>query len=361
MWFHIKKILFLIDDIWPTSNRPEGFLSDLEGLLQGSPESRMAISTRSLHIASTGGSHDDFGARDECGPISIAILMARVAPGMAPSEQNRKAARSILELCSELPIALSVAGAAIALRMKSGLAFDTACRIYFENISDEKTLHLVFFFLDYAIPVSLAALEDEVQKSRNGLQLLTSFSVHDLYTSLCVLQNQQFAPVSVLARMWNVNESNAIDICTISSSMSLAKISKQVFDGWEQCGLHIHDLHLDFCRRSADRSGDKKNWHRRLLNGHMTRAFAVNETDAADDTDGLHGLNMLECTPRPWWQDDLANKGYIRKQLTWHLRSAGLDIELGATILESPLDQCPRSRGRGPGVEDRFRYFASGC
>lgn len=66
MWFHGKKILFLIDDIWQTASRPEGYLPDLEGLLQGSPNSRIVISTRSLYIASKGGSHVNFGSREEC-------------------------------------------------------------------------------------------------------------------------------------------------------------------------------------------------------------------------------------------------------------------------------------------------------
>lgn len=80
VWFHGKRILFLIDDIWRTPTCPQGYLSYLEGLLRGSPERRLAIFTRSLLVAAKIGSHVDFGARDPCGPISEAVFMAHVAP-----------------------------------------------------------------------------------------------------------------------------------------------------------------------------------------------------------------------------------------------------------------------------------------
>lgn len=60
IWFYGKRILFLIDDIWPSPGRPEGFLQELGGLIQGSPESRIAISTRCSTMAVKTGSHVDF-------------------------------------------------------------------------------------------------------------------------------------------------------------------------------------------------------------------------------------------------------------------------------------------------------------
>lgn len=53
IWFRGKRILFLIDDIWPNAFGPQGYLPELEGLLQGSEDSRIVISTRSLQIATT--------------------------------------------------------------------------------------------------------------------------------------------------------------------------------------------------------------------------------------------------------------------------------------------------------------------
>lgn len=123
IWFHGKRILFLIDDIWPSSNRPEGYLPELEGLLQGGPESRIAISSRSLQVAGRGGSPVVFGERDPCGPISLAIFMSHAAPEVHPGKSHLQEAQRILQLCYGLPIALSVAGAAVSMGMNSGAGF----------------------------------------------------------------------------------------------------------------------------------------------------------------------------------------------------------------------------------------------
>lgn len=150
--------------------------------------------------------------------------------------------------------------------------------------------------MDSAIRQSLAILEDEFQNG-DGLDL-HEHSLSDLYTSLCVLINQQFAPVPVLALMWRISEDNAEDICVMLSSMSLAKMPTQMLDGREQCGVNIHDLHLDFCRHNAGRSGVEKLWHRRLLNGHMTTDTSLNAGISMDEVDNIRGFNMLEYLPR---------------------------------------------------------------
>lgn len=64
----------------------------------------------------------------------------------------------------------------------------------------------------------------------------------------------------------------------------------------------------------------------------MTLGAVLNETGPTDDVGDHLGLNMLEYTPRPWWQEDCPNKEYIRKHLSRHLHCAGLNLELGATI-----------------------------
>lgn len=193
--FHGKRILFLINDIWPSSYRPEGYLPELEGLLEGSPESHIAISTRSVHVAAVGGSHVDFGARDPYGPISVAIFMTHAAPKLDHNDKHLEAARGILTLCFGLPISLSIAGAAVSVRMNSGLEFDQACRMYFDQISDEMALYPGTQFLENAIRLSLATLEAESEKDGYGVRESTPHSVSNLYGSLCVLENQQFAPV----------------------------------------------------------------------------------------------------------------------------------------------------------------------
>lgn len=43
---------------------------------------------------------------------------------------------------------------------------------------------------------------------------------------------------------------------------------------------------------------------------------------------------MLQYVPRSWWGEEVVNLAYIQRNLSRHLREAGLDIELGATMLD---------------------------
>lgn len=209
VWFHGKRILFLIDDIWPTSTCSEGFLPDLECLLQAYPESHMAISTRSVKITGKRGSHVGFSARDLSAPSSLMMLLAHALPAALPSEHLLECCKQVLRLRAGLPISLSIAGAAIALRMSSEDEFGYECQAYAEDIQAQISLHPGASFLENAIQLSLAALvAEDREKTARGLRDVTEYSFSELYTSLCILESQQFAPVPVLARMWNRTPEN---------------------------------------------------------------------------------------------------------------------------------------------------------
>lgn len=353
IWFQDKCVLFLIDDVWPTSASPEGCLPELEGLLRGNKDSHIAISTRSLLISAYGGSCVDFAARDPRGPFSTAIFMAHAALDMKPSESRLKAMQGILDLCSGLPIALYVAGSTLSMHMKMRLGFEPACQVYLDEISNEMTVHPGVRFLENAIHLSLTALEVDFEKI--GGHDSKEYYVRDLYDSLCVLKNQQAVPLSVLALMWNIPEAQTKNVSLSFSSISLAKISIQRrVQGNEECALHIYDLHLDYCRQNAVRNGNEQEWHRRLLNGHVAPNASLNETIDAFSVDGLLGLNLLEYSSRSCWNDDVVNKEYISKNLTRHLRSTGHVVELGATVLDLRWVSAQAREGEVLGVTTDF-------
>lgn len=120
-WFHGKRILFLIDDIWPTPDCPQGFLYEMNALLQGSPEGRIATSTRSTVIAIKTSLQVDFGARDPQGDIAIEMFMSHAIhkPGIAFDDDHVEAARGMLGHCAGLPIALAVTGEGVAARINA--------------------------------------------------------------------------------------------------------------------------------------------------------------------------------------------------------------------------------------------------
>lgn len=221
--------------------------------------------------------------------------------------------------------------------------------MYFKELTDEMTVNPMAKVLQSAIRLSLDALAADWESRE-----LKKYSASDLYTSLCVLENQQFAPVPVLSRMWDVSEAKAETICTIFRSMSLTKISIQMLDGREQCGLLIHDLYLEYYHQKASHGGDERLWHRRSLDGHMTGSPSWTGSDSEDHLDCRLSLNMLECKSRPWWRDDTANKEYILQHLSRHLRGAGLDVELGATVLDIRWISAQGLQGGAVGLKTDF-------
>lgn len=227
----------------------------------------------------------DFSSRNPTGPVSLAIFMANAAPAEKPRKGHLETARSILEMCSGVPIALSVAGAGVSLLVRSGTAFDEACRQYLDTMLEEMALYPSSSFLDNAIRLSLTSLAAESEKSGGGV-LKAQYSVSELYASLCVFEKQQFVPVSVLSRMWNVPDEAAKDICNMFSSMSLAGLSTGAVDGCEQCGLYIHELHLAYCKQIAAQSGVEREWHRRLLQRHDP----ITQSHSRDDFDFPFGV-----------------------------------------------------------------------
>ncbi len=94
--------------------------------------------------------------------------------------------------------------------------------------------------------------------------------IRDLYTSLCVLTNQVCVTVSVLGRMWKLDEKLACDIAKLFCEMSLATLSwKSGNDVVEKSGLNLHHLHLDFCKQEAELNNSHSLWNSALLNGHL--------------------------------------------------------------------------------------------
>lgn len=207
IWFYGKRVLLLIHDIWLAPSRPQGFLPESGGLLQGSPESRIAISTRSTAIAINTGSNVDFDTRDPQGSVAVGIFMSHAMPDKEFDDDSVESAVAILEHCAGLPIALAVTGEAVAIRLNAGLRLGIACEKYFELLSYK--MHAEVSALDAAINLSLKSLQDCADEE----SFSTACNLREKYLSLCVLDNQEQALVSVLGRMWKVEESAALDIC----------------------------------------------------------------------------------------------------------------------------------------------------
>lgn len=138
----------------------------------------------------------EFAARDPQGPVSVAMFMAHAAPSISADEARCPAVRGILSFCAGRPIALAVTGQAVAFRVALGLEFRSACRTYFEDLMKE--MNPGACILATAIHLSLRQLDETIKSRERDFR----YTFSDIYESLCILKNQEFAPVSVLACMW---------------------------------------------------------------------------------------------------------------------------------------------------------------
>lgn len=283
--FQGKCNLFLIDDVWPHSISDHGYLPQLRKILTGNTHSRIVISTRNRDIVSMVGSHVDFDARDPLGPLSESMLIGYVSNGgiVDGGEKNQDLAsvRGILRLCAVLPIALDIAGGFVAAEISHGLDFKYVCDNYLKDLGQQANFGATI--LDRAIKLSLDYL-DSILKGKSNISC--TYSKYEMYTSLCVLEKQQYIPQSALGRMWGTDDNELTLILRLFMTMSLGGTSIQRSGAFGHVdGISLHDLHLDFCCAQAQGEYDGKQWHFRLLKGHFP-ALTAPENEVADiDTD----------------------------------------------------------------------------
>lgn len=150
-----------------------------------------------------------------------------------------------------------------------------------------------------------------------------------------MLRYQQFAPVFVLARMWNVSSHSARQVSLELCTMSLAQMEvRSSAEGQEESGMLLHDLHLDYCRHWAELESETEAYHRRLLDCHLEQVPGMNAAKLSDNTDdSIMCQSVFDCKHRNWYEPAVPSKDYIRGHLCWRLRGAGLHAELAATVL----------------------------
>ncbi len=116
--------------------------------------------------------------------------------------------------------------------------------------------------LNAGIALSLECLEAKFSEYVDEHSVKTDHTVSDLYVSLCVVSDQAWVPVSVLSRMWQLEEDAAEDIAKLFCDMSLAKLELHSLSNESDGvpGIVVHDLLLDFCRRQAEAGKQGRSW-----------------------------------------------------------------------------------------------------
>ncbi len=149
---------------------------------------------------------------------------------------------------------------------------------------------------------------------------------------LCVLTKQVWVPISVLSRMWNLDDKSALDMANLFCGMSLATFSfRQIGDDVsKKRGLVLHDLHLEFCQQQAKLENVESLWHTALLRGYLEST-----SDVLCDPSALSSSKLVRLTPRPWWSKAVPEDGYIHEHLARYLSLSGRGSELAALLLDA--------------------------
>jgi hypothetical protein len=89
------------------------------------------------------------------------------------------------------------------------------------------------------------AIEEHLSAANDSFPTSGVFSVRDMHTALCVMQRQQRVPVTMLARLWGLqNDDEATKVVTCMSDFSVVDTARGEEDGVSCVTLDdlVHDV-----------------------------------------------------------------------------------------------------------------------
>ncbi len=146
-------------------------------------------------------------------------------------------------------------------------------------------------------------------KAKNSLNI--EHSISDIYVSLCIFRNQAWIPVSVLGRLWKMDETLALGVVRILCDMSLAKLrlERNRMGTSRVDGIVLHDLQLEFCRDQAAKRNKASQWHRELINGYLGTTWEAEEQETFSTTKPLKFKSEIR------WTEVVAERRVLSREL----------------------------------------------
>ncbi|KAI0563427.1 WD40-repeat containing protein [Gracilaria domingensis] len=294
-WFRQHACLFIVDDVWDTSDISTGMITQLSRLA-GNRGSRIIFTSRNLNLAYRAAHNTvEFHAREPLSLQARAMLMST-----AKMDQNDPRCATagdsitkILNLCGGLPIALAIAGrfASVISRTHTDPWRKLNSRLTSRVTPLLHEMSDAYGTLGKMIEEATSFLESERNKST---PFEATMPYGDMIQSLSVLQKQEFAPLSMLRRLWKLKDEDDVRLVMESfRDVGIVKDETRRFGDTEVEGLTIHDLVNDYCAAKARRAHMKEVYHRNLLDGY------INVTDISiEEFMNKHGSRSAT---RRWW------------------------------------------------------------
>ena len=329
-WFKGHTCLFLVDNLWSTTKFGCNVLGWLSDIAIAGKQSAIVVSTREkellMHKAVS--QRVQLPTHEPRSETSRRILIHSASndPHLVLKDTSNAMLYQILDICGGLPLALSVIGRSIgriSLDMEQDI--DRAIRAYLylredcgESIIDRDADD--YGSLSFALSASLRILQQECHGSTASANSRYSFG--EMHRSLCIVQKQQWVPLSMLCRLWNLPSINEASLVAGKmSEVGLLDVTFKRFGEVDMKGVKLHDLVHDFATKECGSARERESWHYRLL---------LNYNIPADACSAGHG----DC--RAWWVTDNTADKYIQENIIRHLVEAS-EYQEALVLVGRPL------------------------
>ncbi|CDF32580.1 WD40-repeat containing protein [Chondrus crispus] len=347
LWFAGRRILLLVDDVWASNCVGRDVVRRLGKVTDAATGSCVAFTSRDLAMVGKEESIE-FSTRDDS--LSRDILFS--AAGLR--EEETKALQGsvvrLLALCGGLPMALSVAGSAIAMRRRVAFnrSLQAVCEEYLDVLVKYRGRLLSetvdgdgYSNLSTAFTASLAMLDE-----KNSLELKNGMSFAEMYGCLAVIERHGWLPTTVLAVLWGLDEIQATEVVNLFAMVSLAERKDEILNGGNVTGLALHDLQLDFAETECKSHSEVCKLHEAIVQGWIPEV----------GSDRCGSLREYSA----WATYDAFAHDYARQNVSRHLIGAGLTTQLEMLLRDPRWTVRRLAQSETLGLEEDFNLLLEG-
>ena len=357
-WFRGRQALFILDDLWGTPSSQLGYLEEMAGLLDDSPESHMLISTRSSTIAFETSARIEFKPREETGFAARGIFLASAGlhDTSIQDTESEELLEEVLKLCGGVPLMLSIAGAQVRGRAGTHTA---SLRHLLHSLDDERVIlpkeqpGQYPSCFNQTVKLSLETIADVLKSSTKFMESWneqldynpnrSSKAVLDFvincFHRLCILPRNARVSKDIIFAIWGSPDK------TVAWSVVDSLVDFHLFlefkDGQGKSTFGLHDVILDYCEKASQVGGNRQYelYHDEFLShawsmfhqGSSNMSGSVTEETWEACGTVLDAFWVREACEgcRPWWRvlsssdNELSDmKSYLLDNLHRHLKES---------------------------------------
>ena len=357
-WFRGPKALFILDDLWGTPSSQLGYLEEMTGLLDESPESHMLISTRSSTIAFETSARIEFKPREETGFAARGIFLASAGlhDTSIQDTESEELLEEVLKLCGGVPLMLSIAGAQVRGR---GETLTASLRHLLHSLDNERVIlpkeqpGQYPSCFNQAVKLSLETIADVLKSSTKFMESWNEQPdynpnrpskpvldfVINCFHRLCILPRNARVSKDIIFAIWC--GPNRTVAWSVVDSLVDFHLFLEFKDGQGKSTFGLHDVVLDYCEKASQVGGNRKYelYHDEFLSrawsmfhqGSLNISGCVTEETLEECGTVLDAFWVREACERcrPWWRvlsssdNELSDmKSYLLDNLHRHLKES---------------------------------------